>query len=118
MMRPSAMRGGPLGSRPWSGESSTRAIIVPHYGYVDKRSSVITAAPRSDGAKSQERDLPFVKYYWEETPDRVGGLLGLWTGAMRTSENSVTAKFVEWIFHALALEIQAIEKPGCLGGGI
>src|SRR4028119_2457340 len=33
MMRPSAMRGGPLGSRPWSEESSTRAIIVLHYGY-------------------------------------------------------------------------------------
>ena len=71
-MRPSAMRGGPLGSGRWSGESITRAIIVPHYGYVDKRSSVNTAAPRSDGAKSQERNLPFVKYYREEAPARVG----------------------------------------------
>jgi hypothetical protein len=34
-----------------------------------------------------------------------------------TSENSVIAKFVEWIFHALALEIQAREKPGRLGVG-
>jgi hypothetical protein len=39
------MRGGPLGSRPWSGESITRAIIVPHYGYVDPTSDHSALTP-------------------------------------------------------------------------